>query len=155
MTDNQDTSAAGPGIESRARTEDAVRSYIRDEGPEGIASVYLFGSAGRARRHRESDIDVGVLVDRAVFPAAADRARLRVDLTSALIGVLHENQVDLVILNDVSPELGRGVVTHGRPVIVLDAEADHAFVRDVQLRAADLDIFLRRMRRIKLEALRS
>jgi hypothetical protein len=34
-----------------------------------------------------------------------------------------------------------------------DPGADHAYVRDVQLRAADLEPFLRRMRRIKLDAL--
>jgi len=143
--------ATGP----RSGIEEAIRAFVCEGAPEGVVSVYLFGSAGRDRRHRDSDIDVGVVVDRAVYPAAADRAGLRVDFTSALIGVLHENQVDLVILNDVSPELGREVVTGGRRVIVLDSEADHAFVRDVQLRAADLDIFLRRMRRIKLEGLRS
>ena len=38
---------------------------------------------------------------------------------------------------------------------VADPEADHAFCRDVQLRAADLDPFLRRMRLIKLRALSS
>lgn len=140
---------------SRSGIVDAIRAFVLEGAPEGIASVYLFGSAGRDRRHRESDVDVGVLVDRRVFPSARDRAHLRVDLTSTLMSVLHENQVDLVILNDVSPELGRKVVTGGRRVIALDPETDHAFVRDVQLRAADLDIFLRRMRRIKLEALRS
>lgn len=35
-----------------------------------------------------------------------------------------------------------------------DAEADHGFVRDAQLRAADLVPFLQRMRRIKLETLK-
>ena len=34
-----------------------------------------------------------------------------------------------------------------------DPDADHAFVRDVQLRAADLEPFLRRTRRLKLQAL--
>jgi len=50
-------------------------------------------------------------------------------------------------------ELGRHIVTTGRRVYCHDAEADHAFVRDVQLRAADLEPFLRRARRIKLDAL--
>jgi hypothetical protein len=34
-----------------------------------------------------------------------------------------------------------------------DPEADHAFRRDSQLRAADLEPFLRRARALKLEAL--
>lgn len=35
----------------------------------------------------------------------------------------------------------------------LAEEKDHAFFRDVQLQAADLDLFLSRMRAIKLDAL--
>jgi hypothetical protein len=35
----------------------------------GMISVYLFGSHAEHRAHRESDVDVGVLLDRAVSPA--------------------------------------------------------------------------------------
>jgi len=66
---------------------------------------------------------------------------------------LHQNAVDVVVLNDAPPGLGRHIATKGRRVYCGDAEMDHAFVRDVQLRAADLEPFLRRARRIKLDAL--
>lgn len=59
----------------------------------------------------------------------------------------------MVVLNDASPELGRAVVTRGVRVYCADPEAEHAFVRDVQLRAADLVPWLERMRRIKAQAL--
>jgi hypothetical protein len=58
-----------------------------------------------------------------------------------------------VILNDVAPGLGRHIVSRGLRILLRDGEADHTFVRDVQLRAADLDPFLRRFRSIKLDAL--
>lgn len=51
------------------------------------------------------------------------------------------------------PHLGRGIVTLGQRLFCADPEADHAYVRDVQLRAADLEPFLRRTRRVKLSAL--
>jgi hypothetical protein len=60
----------------------------------------------------------------------------------------------VVVLNDAPPLLGRRIVIKGRRVFCADAEADHAFVRDVQLRAADLEPFLRRMGQLKLDALR-
>jgi len=41
----------------------------------------------------------------------------------------------------------------GRRLSCADAEIDHAFVRDVQLRAADIESFLRRARRLKLSTL--
>jgi hypothetical protein len=61
--------------------------------------------------------------------------------------------VDVVVLNDAPPQFGRRIVTCGLRVVCADPEADHAFVRDVQLRAADLEPFLRRMRRLKLDAI--
>lgn len=64
-----------------------------------------------------------------------------------------ESDIDVVILNDAPPHLGRRIVTEGRRVFCADPEADLAFVRDVQLRAADLEPFLRRMRRLKLDGL--
>lgn len=58
----------------------------------------------------------------------------------------------MVVLNDVPPHLGRRIVTTGVRVYCANPALDHAYVRDVQLRAADLEPFLRRMRRIKLAA---
>lgn len=51
-------------------------------------------------------------------------------------------------------EIGAGPVTEGRRLFRADLEADLRYVRDVQLRAADLRPFLERTQRIKLEALR-
>ena len=138
-----------PAADVAARLEEAFRTPpIR-----GIASAYLFGSHVEDRAHRESDVDVGVLLDWAVHRARAERFDVRVRLGSWLIGALRTNAVDVVVLNDVPPHLGRRIVTTGRRVACADPAADHAFVRDVQLRAADLEPFLRRTRRIKLEAI--
>jgi hypothetical protein len=61
--------------------------------------------------------------------------------------------VDVLILNDVAPLFGRRIVTEGRLVASYDGELLHAFTRDVQLRAADLQPFIERTRRVKLAAL--
>ena len=135
--------------------ESALRDYFHRVRPAGVASAYLYGSAARGQAHAESDVDVAVLLDRARFPSRQQRSGERVRLTAELIHVLRNNDVDLVILNDVPPGLGRHAVTEGIRVYVADPEADHAFFRDVQLRAADLEPFLRRMRQIKLGALSS
>ena len=133
----------------------ALREFFQRERPAGVASAYLYGSAARGQAHAESDVDVAVLLDRASFPSREQRAGERVRLTAELIHVLRNNDVDLVILNDVPPGLGRHAVREGIRVYLADPEADHAFIRDVQLRAADLEPFLRRMRQIKLRALSS
>jgi predicted nucleotidyltransferase len=132
---------------------DAVAEFLRARPRLGIGSAYLFGSHADGRAHRESDVDLGVLLSWDLHPTRQGRDDLQVTLGSDLIAVLHQNRVDLVILNDAPPLLGRHIVTAGRRIFLGDAALDHAFVRDIQLRAADLAPFLDRMRRIKLEAL--
>lgn len=73
----------------------------------------------------------------------AAQLELRRHLTPATVG----RDVDVVVLNDAPPPLGRRIV-RGERVYCMDAEADHAFQRDVQLRAADLAPFLEKMRRL-------
>lgn len=134
--------------------EKRLRAYFGEQTRFGVASAYLFGSHAAGRSHRESDIDVGVLLDRARHPTREERFDARVRLGSELIDTLNFNEVDVVVLNDAPPTLGRRIVVEGCRVCRADPEADHRYVRDVQLRAADLRPFLERTRRIKLEALR-
>jgi predicted nucleotidyltransferase len=122
--------------------------------PFGVISAYLFGRHATGTAHRESDVDVGVLLDWEAFPDAAARFDERVRLGAVLVGALHCNDVDLVILNDAPPQLARHVLTTGRRVFCRDPEADHAFLRTTLSRAADLEPFLRRTRRVKLAAIK-
>jgi len=69
------------------------------------------------------------------------------------VGALGINEIDLVVLNDVPPGLAARIVLDGLRLVVRDPEVDHRFVRDTLLRWGDLQPFLRRMRRIKLEAM--
>lgn len=118
-----------------------------------VVSVYLFGSVGEGRAHRESDVDVGLLLSWERCPTARERFELRLEWSSRLGAALEGRSPDVVILNDAPPGLGRAIVTGGRRIYCSDPEADHAYVRDVQLRAADLEPFLRRARQVKLDAI--
>lgn len=61
--------------------------------------------------------------------------------------------MDVVILNDAPPQLARRILTVGRRIVLSDRDADHAFLRTTLSRAADLEPFLRRARRVKLAAI--
>jgi len=139
-------------MESLGDLERRLTAALQGVDAEGVLSAYLFGSHAEARAHRESDVDVGVLLDRRTLPGARDRFEAGLRLSSHLQACLGTRDVDLVVLNDAPPGLGRHVV-RGRRLVCFDPDADHAFVRDVQLRAADLEPFLRRTRRLKLQAL--
>lgn len=57
----------------------ALSRYFAERPELAIVSAYLFGSHAAGRAHRESDIDVAVLLDWARYPTARERfeARLR------------------------------------------------------------------------------
>ena len=128
-----------------AAAESALRSI------PGIVSVYLFGSLAEGREHAESDADIAVLLDRSHHPDERARFEVRLMLGTRLTDLVGR-RADVVILNDAPPQLARTIVTRGRRLVCTDAEADHAFVRDVQLLAADIEPFLQRMRALKLAA---
>ena len=136
-----------------AEIRERLERYFKSQRDAAVTSAYLFGSFAEDRAHRESDVDVGVLLDWAEHPEPQERFEQRVRLTSELMAALGKNEVDVVILNDAPPLLGRKIVGRGQPVFVADVRADRRFVCDVQLRAADLEPWLRRMARKKLEAL--
>jgi len=131
--------------------DDALRRLFRNV--SGVTSAYVFGSEAVGRRHRESDIDLGVLLQWRGYLSRRDRFEARVRLSGQISSVLHRNDVDLIVLNDAPPHLAREIVTRGRRVCCTDEGADHAFRRTAMLRAVDLEPFLRRTRRIKLDAL--
>ena len=140
-------------IAGSARIEKRLRGYFGDTCDAAVVSAWLYGSHGKSRAHRESDIDVGVLLDRRIAPTREQRFDSRVRLTSDLIHALGNNDVDLVVLNDAPPLLARGIIRTGIEVFCRDRDLERDFRRDVQIRAADLAPHLERYRRMTLDAL--
>jgi len=126
------------------------------DGPEGlgVVAVYLFGSHAAGRPHRESDVDLGVVLRHADYPTARERFEAGLRLHALFRQIVGGTPLDLVVLNDAPPGLAAVVVTTGRCLACRDQELDHDFRRDSQLRAADLKPFLQRAARLKLEAVR-
>ncbi|MGH7544871.1 MAG: type VII toxin-antitoxin system MntA family adenylyltransferase antitoxin [Gemmatimonadota bacterium] len=123
---------------------DRLARLLNEEAQSGLVSAYLYGSHAEERSHRESDVDVGILLSWASFPSARERFEQRVATSSRLTGKLGGTLVDVVVLNDAPPLFARHIIYTGVRVFCSDPELDHAFVRDTQLKAADLEPFLRR-----------
>lgn len=132
----------------------ALADVLSGPAGKGVVAAYVYGSHAADRPHRESDLDLGVLLRPADFPGRPERFEARLKLYAALQPVLGAAPLDLVVLNDVPPGLAAAVVTGGECIYCPDAEAEHAFRRDSQLRAADLLPFLRRTAALKREAIR-
>lgn len=132
-----------------------ARYFTQSNRAPFVASAYLFGSRAAGTAHRDSDVDVGVLLDRNLLPTRAERSRAAIELGSELIAATHHNRVDVVVLNDVSPELAMRVLEDGKRVFCRDPETDFRFRLETRLRYIDLRPFLGRTRALKAEALRS
>ncbi len=118
----------------------------------GLVAAFLFGSEAEGRGHRESDVDVGLVLDRLVYPTAASRFDERLRLIGDLQAATHR-QVDLLVLNDVPPLLARHVLSDGVPLTVPDVALFEDFRRIVLSRAADLSPRIALARRALLETL--
>lgn len=51
-----------------------LERYFGEHAEAAILSAYLFGSHAAGRAHRESDVDVAVLLDRSHYPSVRERA---------------------------------------------------------------------------------
>lgn len=118
-----------------------------------LVSAYLFGSHARGQAHRDSDVDVAVLLDRSHLPSDEARFDLRVRLAADLPSLFANRSVDVIVLNDAPPLFGRKILHEGVRVFCSDLEKDHEFVRDTQILAADIEPWLQRVWARKLEAL--
>lgn len=123
-----------------------LRQVFGDRPAPGVVAVYLFGSYAQGRARTDSDVDLGILLDTGIHHDREERFAARLEVLAHVGGRLGA-PADVVILNDAPPLLGRAIVTDGIAVRVYDKAADHAYRRDVQLRAADIAPFIERHRR--------
>lgn len=130
---------------------DRLQAYFLERPELGVASVYLFGSRS-VGRHWDRLLGVAVLVDPGRHPDPDRRAGLLSQLAPELAQVAGESSIDPVVLNDAPPLMGRRIVTEGRRLVLAAPALDRAYLRDVQMRAVDLEAFSRRPRRLRLEA---
>jgi hypothetical protein len=134
---------------SRQRV-DRLQSYFFERPDLGVAAAYVFRSHSIGR-HWDRVLGLALLVDPARRPDPTSRNELLTDLASDLSEVSGEARLDLVVLNDLAPVVGRRIVTEGRRIVNPAPELDRDFLRDVQVRAVDVEAFLRRPRRARLE----
>lgn len=142
-----------------------IRAFFAKRHVDGVVAAYLFGSVARGTAHAESDVDIALLLDWTLLPTRAERFDVRLRVAAALDARLAVRagefppaaglvpHVDVLVLNDTPPVAARDMLLHAVPLFVADAAAARDFLRDIQLRAADLEPFLRKHRRTTLEAL--
>ena len=97
------------------KTIDAIRRAL--ESDDRIATAILFGSVAQGVARRDSDIDIGLL---ARDDAAAGRLRAGQLEFAAELAVIAGRDVQIVLLDEVEPVLGRQVFLHGEKLFERD-----------------------------------
>jgi len=78
---------------------------------DGVVLAYLFGSHGRGQAGPLSDVDIAVLLEG--HPSDDRCLDLRLEVIGGLMGLLHTNDVDVLILNQAPPALRYAVLRDG------------------------------------------
>jgi len=120
------------GDELIARLERALGAH------EDVIVAYLFGSAARGELRPSSDVDVAVLVPGQAGPTLSS---LRLSLQADLQEAAHR-PVDLVILNQASPDLIHRVLRDGILLVERDRSARIRFEVDARNEYFDILPFL-------------
>jgi uncharacterized protein len=143
------------GRERTGKLEAALRAYFALDGlrPQGLVAAYMFGSHARGRAHRESDLDVAVLLTHGVYRAMSAPGEFRVSLISDLIAATHDNSIDLVLMNQAPPPLNKAILDEGVPLVVVDPEQLASFRTISFSRAAELRPWLDRYHRERMQVL--
>lgn len=104
-----------------------------------VIAAYLFGSLVRGHVHRESDVDIALLVDEGEF-AKLDRAEpygYKARMIAELGRALETDKIDLVLLHQAPPLLANEVISKGKLLFSRDEEARHKFEVAAKLRYLD------------------
>jgi predicted nucleotidyltransferase len=125
----------------------SIGSTIRDivgRSHNDVVAVYLFGSTARGTRRRDSDIDIGVLVE-GQPPRTLDG--LKLDL-QAQLGRALGHGVQLVVLNSAPPDLLHRVFRDGKLLLDRDPSLRIRFETRARREYFDVLPYLRLYRRL-------
>ncbi len=100
-----------------------------------VRLAYLFGSHGRGTANALSDVDLAILLDERLSLAEQGQAHVR--LMGDLMGLLHRDDVDLVILNRAPLLLRHRVLRDGNLVFAADDQERARFAADTLQRYLD------------------
>jgi predicted nucleotidyltransferase len=100
-----------------------------------VRLAYLFGSHGRGTANALSDIDLAILLDERLSLAEQGQAHVR--LMSDLMGLLHRDDVDLVILNRAPLLLRHRILRDGTLVFAVAEQERARFAADTLQRYLD------------------
>lgn len=117
----------------------------------GISSIYLFGSKTTGFRHKESDIDIGVLFDDGW---QGDKDRIRGELYDLFCSWFKTQRVDIVFLQSAPLRLQFMAITEGEHLYTINIEKNLNYEEKIRWQYLDFVPILREFDNAVLEAKR-
>ena len=112
----------------------SIRKFIDKNKDRGeMSAFYLFGSYAKGMQTTLSDVDLAVLLDKAVGPEQYLAERLR--LMGELSVILGTDMFELVVLNEIPPNFAYRVIKDGELLYVRDEAASQLV--DFKVRTMD------------------
>jgi hypothetical protein len=116
------------------------------EGRPEVLEAYLFGSRAHDRAQLRSDTDIAVYLDLERTPSAP--FGYAAELATELISLLHDNRVDVVVLNRAGPLLYHRVLRDGVRLVSRDLAATTSREGRALSRYCDWVPHLRKLERV-------
>lgn len=117
-----------------------------------ILFAYLYGSYALDSVHAGSDIDIAVYLKPA---SIKDYIKKETELTASLVTELHNDNIDLRILNTLPFLLKYKVIKEGMPILIKDEPARVEFETMVMNRYFELRAYLEEYNRMLLLRIRA
>jgi len=123
---------------------------------EEVLLAYLFGSVAEDKQNKLSDLDIAVLVEADKLDKSDELPfGYHVSIGTDLMGLLHTNALDVVILNRATPLLAHEVVKYGEVVfsrnedtrIEFEIRTQHRYLDTKHLREIQDSYFKERVKK--------
>ena len=132
-------------MKNRQNLVPILKKLMRND--KEILFAYLYGSRALDSAHPGSDIDISVYLKPS---GIKEHMKKETELTAALITGLHDDNIDLRILNTLPFLLKYKVIKEGIPILVKDESARVEFETMVMNRYFELKPYLDEYNRILL-----
>ncbi len=116
----------------KEKTINEIESILKEycQNHSEIEVAYIFGSVAQGRTSALSDIDIAIITDLQQIKEETYRYGYKAEILTDLIKLLKTNDVDLVILNEVSTLLKHRVLYFGRLIYSKNERKRIAFQTD-------------------------
>lgn len=126
------------------KVKESVKEVL--QGHKEVLAAYLYGSVAKGKTHKESDVDIGLLLRNNFSPDGLYTARISGEIEKKMDS---SRKVDVRVLNDRPLTFQHQVLRDGKEVFIRNRKARVNFETEVYDRYLDYKHFFERFNEIR------